>query len=91
MSHRLKYSLCPYCGHAMDAATDVEADARPSPGDIGVCIECGGVLAYTDDLTLRAASQEEIETLDPKTRELLARMQAAQRMRRPRARKETPN
>lgn len=32
---------CP-CGYVADMATPIGGDATPAPGDIGVCIACGG-------------------------------------------------
>ena len=52
---------CPKCGMIADAATSVEAgDHSPSLGDVGVCIQCGSVNIYNEDLSLRAATPEEI-------------------------------
>jgi len=63
--HRVPQSFCPLCGHKLDAASGMDTDDRPSPGDAGVCIQCATPLIYQDDLTMRAMTQAEINNLDP--------------------------
>lgn len=58
-THRIPLSKCLSCGIANDAATAVGENARPKPGAITVCITCGHVQAYADDLTLRELTGEE--------------------------------
>ena len=41
---------CPYCGHFLDDATGTQDKQTPEPRDLSVCIGCGGVLQYDDDL-----------------------------------------
>jgi len=51
--HRLPSSTCPDCGYVMDAATAVSRkDATPKPGDASLCLKCGALLRFADDLTL---------------------------------------
>jgi hypothetical protein len=54
-------SLCPSCGYTLSAAGSIPEDAgrRPSPGDFSVCMNCCQLLAYNDDLTVRAVSTDE--------------------------------
>lgn len=59
MSHRVPETLCLECGKPLDAATDVYGDDRPSPGDISLCVYCGNLSAYGDDLKLRPLSEDE--------------------------------
>lgn len=45
----------------MDAASDpTDDDAVPAPGDCTICIHCGYLMAYTDDLTFRELTDEEL-------------------------------
>lgn len=53
-------SRCPACGQINDMATSVGADAKPEPGDATICIRCGHIAVFADDLALRNPSDEEI-------------------------------
>jgi hypothetical protein len=62
----LPASACPTCGYQMDAATYAgKGEHRPSPGDLAVCIRCAEVNVYQPDYTLRAASLDDLISLDP--------------------------
>jgi C4-type Zn-finger protein len=53
---------CPVCGFKMDAHSCIsEQGETPSPDDISICVSCCNILAYTDDLSLRKISREELE------------------------------
>lgn len=72
-------SACPECGHEMDRATGAFSErARPQPGDISVCINCGTVLIFAVvGMQLRKAEPREIVRLHPKTRHQIDAVQAA--------------
>jgi hypothetical protein len=53
-------SPCTACGHKLDGATCVGDDKMPKPGDISVCIRCGHLMAFGDDLMLRNLTNEEM-------------------------------
>lgn len=68
-------SLCPYCGYFADAASSVtENEAPPKPGDISMCLSCGGVCVFSRDLMLRAITAEEREALPSHVTAFLKRM-----------------
>lgn len=46
----LENDICPKCGYLLEAATDMESDKRPSPGDWAVCINCATVLRFDENL-----------------------------------------
>lgn len=48
---RTPATLCPHCGYAMDAASSMQGEAVPDPGDWSICLRCAGVLQF--DATLR--------------------------------------
>src|SRR5258707_1048262 len=52
-SHRLPGSDCPSCRKPLDAATGINGDVRPAPGDVTVCLYCGHIMVFADDLTVR--------------------------------------
>ena len=40
-------TVCPYCGYKLNDATGVDdSSSVPRPGDISVCLDCGGVLLF---------------------------------------------
>jgi hypothetical protein len=59
---------CLACGKTFDAATDAESNKTPSPGDTTICLGCGHVMTFTDDLTVRELTSEEIHEVagDPR-------------------------
>jgi len=59
--HRTPPSPCLHCGALNDAAFSVGNDAEPSPGAITMCLECGHVMAFADDMSLRALTGDEIK------------------------------
>lgn len=75
----LPETKCPRCGHKLNCATVVDGDAGSvSPGDFSVCIGCAAVLRYTPDMTLREASQKELQSdLDTEQLKTIARAQLA--------------
>lgn len=52
-------SRCLHCSRLLDGATCVGDDDNPNPGDVTVCIYCGHIMAFANDLTLRELSKEE--------------------------------
>jgi hypothetical protein len=58
---RLPEVRCSSCGTKLNAATHVGPDdPRPEPGDFSICLDCGHLSAYADDLTLRPLTDAEI-------------------------------
>ena len=53
-------SACLNCGAEHDRASGNDG-ASPAPGDWSICVECGGLSVFADDLTLRPPSAEENE------------------------------
>jgi hypothetical protein len=52
-------ALCLRCGHACDAATPLDSNHKPGTGDVTVCIACGHVMVFDDELRLRDATADE--------------------------------
>ena len=77
--HRVPQAKCPLCGHTLDAASGVNTDASPDPGDYSVCIGCASPLTYRDDLTLRALTAPEIAAMHPQNRREVEALMAAAR------------
>lgn len=60
MSTRLPESRCTNCGKLCDAATGVGHKDRPSPGDVTICIGCGHLMAYDEQLAVRNLTDAEV-------------------------------
>jgi hypothetical protein len=60
----LPLSRCPACDYRLDSATIFHGeDVLPEPRDFSVCLNCGQILVYRGDLTLRKATRAEISEL----------------------------
>lgn len=57
---RTPLNHCPFCHEVVGAATSIARRASPAPGDYGVCWNCGNLLAYHDDLTVRESTVREM-------------------------------
>lgn len=63
-NYRLIESRCPACSYKLDGATVAHGeDAQPSEGDNSICLNCGQLLKYQADLTLRKATAEDVREL----------------------------
>lgn len=54
-----KLAFCPACGYTFDSATETTGKSRPSAGDISICLRCANVMAFTEDLGVRALTATE--------------------------------
>lgn len=61
----IRPSLCPSCGTAIYGAL---GPGRPSPGNIGLCGECGVISRLTDRLELRILTNAEWAMLSDEDR-----------------------
>lgn len=66
LTTKTKTSACE-CGALHDYATSVEGDQRPKPGDPSICICCGAVNKFTEDLGIMPMTLQEVEALHPET------------------------
>lgn len=65
MTTRLPETTCLGCGKSADAVSaPMDDDATPSPGDVTICIYCGYLMAFADDLSYRGLTEEEMDELD---------------------------
>jgi hypothetical protein len=54
-------SQCPRCFVRLDRANEVTSTTRgPEPGDITVCLHCGGIAMFDDDMRLIQAPEEKV-------------------------------
>jgi|SRR5277367_1643086 len=62
--HQLDYSgkclpedFCPTCRYRTDSATCAKnSRLRPKPGDLTVCLNCGEVLEFQNDMKMKLAT-----------------------------------
>jgi ribosomal protein L37E len=80
----LPKSTCPVCGYETDAATRAAGEeSQPVPGDLSLCMKCGEVGAFKEDMTIRPATLTDLGTLGKRESRLLTRAQALIRKKRP--------
>lgn len=76
MSAAIPLTKCPTCGYEMDAATCLaDESARPTEGDLSVCLCCGELLAYTASLGVRILDLNDMLRIPPETQAELLRHQ----------------
>ena len=65
---RMPECKCLGCGRALDCASNMLSADSPGPGDITICLTCGKLMAFKDDLSFRELTGTEmIEVLkDPR-------------------------
>lgn len=57
--HTQSFCLNSNCKAPMRAAT---GQGKPAPGDVSICIQCGNIAAFAEDLSIRALTDEEAES-----------------------------
>lgn len=56
-------SPCWNCGIKNDAATDLEEDKTPEPGDVSICIGCSAPAIFTETLGTREPNDAELDMI----------------------------
>ncbi len=83
-SNRMPSRSCPVCKYEMDAATCIsEKKAKPSEGDLTLCLKCGEILIYGPEFKLGIPEIKDLFNLPSETSELLMRAQTLVRQERP--------
>ena len=57
-------NACLTCKHPLDAATGTRPDCAVTPGGVSVCLYCGAVAMFTQDLRLRALTEAEAASVE---------------------------
>lgn len=70
---------CPGCNKTVNAATGTDGVSVPSQGDLSICFNCGTLLVFNEDLTVRILELEELVLLDQTVRDELNQIQNAVR------------
>ena len=70
----VKPSYCTVCKKILNGTSCVDDEAKPGIGDFTICLYCGNVMAYDDDLLLRNLTNgEKIMVANDKTIQKLLR------------------
>jgi hypothetical protein len=59
MTTRTPEQKCLACNYKIDATTSAFGEHKPRAGDYTMCLNCGAVSIFKEDLTLRAPTPEE--------------------------------
>jgi hypothetical protein len=67
-TQRVPPSKCLNCGRVHDACTGIDGAVTPHPGDVTICLMCGHIMSYDDDLRLVQLTAEQINMVaaDPR-------------------------
>jgi hypothetical protein len=68
---------CPCCGHIIEAATNVDSELAPDPGDVTICLYCCNLLMFSDDMQLIKFPKVLFSTLSEEMRGKLSKVQQA--------------
>lgn len=81
----LPVCACKVCGYKFDCATAPTEDItkRPRPGDFSLCMKCGEIYVFAEDMTVREPSLNEMMALDRENHKHLENIQVMIRERRP--------
>lgn len=66
---------CPACGKKINAATGTDGISVPVEGDLSICFDCGTMLVFNKDLSVRILELLELVTLDQDVRDELEKIQ----------------
>lgn len=58
--HKIRPATCTNCGTELDGCASAADDDMPGADDFTVCSECGHVMAYTAEMTLRDLTDAEM-------------------------------
>lgn len=68
----VKNDECPSCLRQMDCATAVSGEAKPSPGDVSICINCGTFLRFDPDLNIELLDDDSFDAFPEDSRATLS-------------------
>jgi len=68
-------NTCPCCSRDINAASSIDGDHRPEPGDVSICGYCGAILEFNTDLSLKVASTDTLREVPDEALTHLLRIQ----------------
>lgn len=64
-TYRTPLTVCWHCDRPLDAASPPgEDEGKPVPGAVSLCMYCGAVAIFAEELALRPATKEELEDME---------------------------
>jgi hypothetical protein len=82
--HHIPVQPCPCCDYKIDAASNAKGGGKsPVPGDLSICINCGTLLMFKDDLSHEIADPAMLAKLSDETKIVLQKLMAAWRQVKP--------
>jgi hypothetical protein len=64
-TYRAPITICWHCDRPLDAATPAgEDEGAPQPGAVSLCLYCGAVAIFGEELALRSPTKEELEDME---------------------------
>jgi hypothetical protein len=60
---RVPMSRCTNCGEENDGALGIGVDKSPRPGDYSLCIECGHLMVFDEQLKVRDPTSAELDAI----------------------------
>lgn len=70
---RVKETRCMRCDTALDAATPIDHDSAPTPGDVSICLVCNHIAVFTRSGKLREPRSDELRVIMADQRIITAR------------------
>jgi hypothetical protein len=60
--HKVPWAMCRICDYLVDMAGHTEdGNAAPKPDDVTLCIKCGAISVFDENLGLRSPTLEEYD------------------------------
>jgi hypothetical protein len=60
---KVPMSACLGCGKEVNGASGVDHRGPPTPGHITICLYCGHIMAFAEDMSLRELTGEEMHDI----------------------------
>ena len=59
----MKAAYCSNCQYKMEANTAIHGQGQPEKGALSICLRCGQLSVFKEDLSLRKITPEELHDL----------------------------
>lgn len=80
MSHDtpIKVCMCLRCGHMFETSTNMTGKRPPKPGDYSLCISCGCLLQFRQDMSISLVNEEAaFISMNPAQRSMFIKLRLA--------------
>lgn len=76
MSARMNPELCTVCGQLLDSATGLGDNQQPNLGDISMCLYCGDLKIFDENMKRQEALESELSEVPPYQMFIARKLQA---------------